>query len=201
MRRLIPLVAFFLFAPLLAAPVPKAVKQKNDDYFPLALGDKWEYIRNEDPNQVWVEEVTAVEDKDDGKVATVRITPSNGRNAYDTAYLLTKDGWHFYTQSEIKYDPPSLFLKADPKAGDEWESKYTYGGATYELALSIGPAEKVTVPAGEFECLPVTTTYVAPARGRSFTNWVTPGVGLVKQVVGGRTTQELKTYTVGGKGK
>ena len=198
MSRLTPLAAVVLLGSLSAAPVPKAAK-KSADHYPLALGDKWEYVRNEDATQVWAEEVTGVEAKDGGTVATVRIAPNNGRNAYDTSYKVDKAGWYFNTHGEVSYDPPAMFLKADMQAGDTWESNYQYGGTAYETTVTVGEAEKVTVPAGEYTALPVTIRYNTPARGREYTNWIVPGVGMVKQVVAGRVTQELKSFTPAGK--
>ena len=185
-----------LLVPLLAAPVPKAAKAK-PDYYPLGLGAKWEYVRNQDPDTVWGEEVTTADDKDGAKVATVRIQPSGNGNGYDTSYKADKDGWYFVTQGSATYDPPAKFISADPKPGDTWELKYQMNGTEYEATATVGDAEEVTVPAGKYTAIPVTITFGKPVQRRAYTNWIVSGVGMVKQVSNGRVTQELKSYTAG----
>jgi len=195
MRRLVPLVAFALTVPLTAAPVPKGVKAKAD-YYPLALGTKWEYVRYQNADNVWAEEVTESVTKDGVTTATVRITPG-GANAvpHDTSYKADADGWYFLTQASTTYDPPARFVKTDPKPGDTWELKYTLGNAAYEATATVGQPEKVTVPAGEYTALPITIEFDQPGQRRAYTNWYIAGVGMVKQVSGGRVTQELKSFT------
>lgn len=193
MSRLAPLFALVAFAPLLAAPVPKA--KPKPDYYPLTLGAKWEYVRNQDSDNVWAEEVTKADAQDGATVATVRIQPSGNGTAYDTSYKADKDGWYFVTQGGTTYDPPARFISADPKPGDTWELKYQMSGTEYEATATVGEPEEVTVPAGKYSAVPVTITFGKPAQRRAYTNWIVPGVGMVKQVAGGRTTQELKSYT------
>jgi hypothetical protein len=195
-RLFAPVVLFVLLAPLAAAPVPKAAKAK-PDYYPLGMGTKWEYVRNENPNDVWHEEVTGVEEQGGAKVATVHIKPTNNPTGYDTSYQVDKDGWYFVSQAGVLYDPPAKFVSADPKPGDSWEVKYTMNGTEYEATATVGAEEEVTVPAGKYTALPITMTFTKPPQRRPYTNWIVPGVGMVKQVAGGRTTQELKSYTDG----
>jgi hypothetical protein len=196
MTRLVPFVALASLAPLLAAPVPKG--KAKPDYYPLGLGATWEYVRNQDADNVWHEEVTKADDRDGGRVATVRITPGTpNATAYDTSYRADKDGWYFVTQGSVSYDPPAKFISADPKAGDTWELNYKLNGTEYAATATVGEAEEVTVPAGTYTAVPVTVTFGKPAQRRAYTNWIVPGVGMVKQVAGGRVTQELKSYTPG----
>lgn len=188
-------VILLLVSSAVAAPVPKGVKAKAD-YYPLAVGTKWEYVRHQNADNVWAEEVTESVTKDGATIATVRITPG-GANAvpYDTSYKADADGWYFLTQGGVSYDPPAMFVKADPKPGDTWELKYAMGGNVYAATATVGQPEKVTVPAGEYTALPVTIEFTQPGQRRAYTNWYIAGVGMVKQVSGGRVTQELKSYT------
>lgn len=188
-------VGVVLVAMAVAAPVPKAIKPATD-YYPLRVGDKWEYVRNENADQVWIEEVTAVETVDGAKIGTVRIQPSNSNAvAYDTKYKADKAGCSFYSHGEWLYDPPSLFVKAELKAGDTWESAYNFVNTDYQITVTVGEPEKVLVPAGEFTAIPVVSSYKTPAGRRPFTNWYVSGVGMIKQVANGRVTQELKSFT------
>ena len=181
----------------LAAPVPKGIKQAND-YYPLRVGDKWEYVRNENADQVWVEEVSSVETVDGARLGTVRIQPSNPNAvAYDTKYKADRIGWSFHSHGEMLYDPPSLFVKADLQAGDSWESTYRFVNTDYQVTVTVGEPERVSVPAGTFTAIPITTAYTSPAGRRPFTNWYVSGIGMIKQVANGRITQELKAFTSG----
>jgi hypothetical protein len=175
--------------------VPKAIKPKAD-YYPLSLGDKWEYVRNENADTVWAEEVTKVEDVDGAKIATVHVQPNTpNARGYETRYKVDKVGWYFVSHGDWLYEPPPLFVKVDLKPGDTWEVAYQFVNAEHTATVKVGDPEKVSVPAGEFTAIPITTTYHTPANRQPYTNWVVSGVGMVKQIANGRVTQELKSFT------
>jgi hypothetical protein len=65
-----------------------------------------------------------------------------------------------------------------------------------EVTFTVGKAEKIKVPAGEFTAFPVGRVY-NPPRGADVVYWYADGVGLVKQTRNGKPEQELKSFTAG----
>ena len=83
--------------------------------------------------------------------------------------------------------------------GDAWNSAVTIGGETLK-ADSVVDLQKVSVPAGSFETVVVTTTATTPQGKMINKQWFASGVGLVKQEVhlsGASILAELKSYEPG----
>lgn len=191
-RLLLPVLAFGSLA--VAAPVPKVKKL---DPFPSAVGTKWEYVRSEDPNRVYVEEVTDGEEKNGVRTVRIDIVTDTGGKLFET-YKLEKGELRLTASTNATYDTPLLIRKAELKDGDTWTNEYTLNGTAYEVAYSVGKPEELDTPAGKFTAFPITRRYVKPnARVRETTYWYGDGVGLVRQVTDGVKVQELKTFTKG----
>jgi hypothetical protein len=183
------LVLLAVVPALLAAPVPRSVKRKAADWMPLEAGCKWEYVSADDHTAVVdVREITAAEERDGGLVATqktsnltqefrrdeggVAVLKANGRAGAGERYI-TKQGM---------------------KEGDTWENDM--GG--YTEVRTVGKAEKLTLPAGVYEAVPVKFQYVQ--NGSAFqtgTVWYADGVGLVRIDTDGQPSQVLKAFTKG----
>lgn len=178
-----------------AAPVPKV---KKADPFPHAVGTKWEYIRNGDDKRVYVEEVTASDDKDGVRTVRVDITTDTGATQFEKYEM--KDGEVRLTAATSgEYTGGMLIRKAGMKEGDTWETRYTINGNEYVLECTVGAAEELTTPAGKFTAFPITRKYLQPNVRTETTYWYGDGVGLVRQTTNGRQVQELKAYTPGKK--
>lgn len=185
--------AVLLAALAVAAPVPKG--KAAAEYLPSAVGTKWEYVRNGDEKRVYVEEVTESAEKDGVRVVTVSVTTDTGDSRFEKFDIT--DGDVRLTESTFgTYDPPMVVRKAGMKADDTWTSKYPFGGDVNEVTCTVGKAEKIKVPAGEFTAFPVSRVY-SPARGGDVVFWYADGVGLVKQTRNGKPEQELKSFTAG----
>lgn len=183
-----------LFAPaLLAAPVPKELKDKRSDNFcPMTVGDKREYAHPSEPTMVvQTREIASVEVKDGVKHFTQKI---------DTGQVVVmkveKAGVFVVSSGSSVYDPPYRACSPDMKEGDEWDC----GGLT-GMKRSVGKPEKVTVPAGTFTAYPVTTTYAKSPGAVGGTIWYADGIGMVRYDSGNITTLVLAKYTPGKESK
>jgi hypothetical protein len=175
-----------------AAPVPKLKKL---DPFPYAVGTRWEYVRSEDPNRVYAEEVTESGEKDGVRTVRIDITTDTGGKMFET-YKLEKGELRLTASTNATYDPPLLIRTAEMKDGDTWTNEYTLNGTAYEVAYSVGKPEELDTPAGKFTAYPITRKYLKPnLRAKETTYWYGDGVGLVRQETDGLKIQELKTFT------
>jgi hypothetical protein len=178
-----------LFASLVvAAPVPKAAKARKE-MLPLTLGNRWEYISPDNPCQVIdIREVTAVEEKDGATIVTQKYSNTVQTLRVDaTGTTIIRTG-----NSDLK--SPRVILKPDIREGDSWE--WDAGG--YTEVRTIGKAETIKTPAGEFESVPIHYRYVQNGQDiQKGTIWYAAGVGLVRIDYSGQTSQVLKSFTPG----
>jgi hypothetical protein len=178
-----------------AAPRPKEAEDPKP-YMPTALAAKWVY---DDGGKVYSEEIVEAEDRGDRTLLTVRVvgpaTPGLKRRL-----VVSADGVFDRGVGAFTYDPVCV-MKFPPKAGDEWELHVPVqvGLRGYQGKATVGAAEKVVVPAGTFEAVPVRLEVTA-ANGRPldepevYTSWWARGVGVVKlRYPDG--TRALKSFT------
>ncbi len=187
-----------LLAPLfaLAAPVPKA--KPKADYYPSAVGTKWVYTYDDDTNE-HTREVTDATEKDG--VTTFTITWKQGAQTQLWVMRKDDDGVSRVSQNGSEFDPPHQILKQKLADGDEWTSEYTLGkgGTTkYTHKRTVGKAESVKVPAGEYDAFPVSSVE-ASGNTSDTTLWYADGVGLIKIVAKDGTPIVLKEFVAGKK--
>jgi hypothetical protein len=106
--------------------------------------------------------------------------------------------------STTSYSPPGLIFPADTTPGATASSTSTAssGGATFTVtrALTVNGIESVTVPAGTFSALKV-TTYITQSNAAPayFVAWWAPGVGRVKSIIyPAATPTSTTTWTLTG---
>jgi hypothetical protein len=182
-----------------------------EPYTPTKVGTKWA-VRFHRGGDVTNYEVTAVEvEKDGAKLVTiyersVRKEPFVivGQEPKDEVLesfekvrvsdtgiqtVATKhknDAW--------KKSESSFFLPSPLKPGDKWE--YKIPREKYAVVDTVGKPERVKVPAGTFEAIPV---YVEGTQGgkklpnRTF--WYAPGIGVIKSMIGDELGVELISFT------
>lgn len=175
---------------LAAAPVPKAL-QKQANYVPLEVGYRWEFSTVDQPDVVTeTREVTAVEVKNGVRHVSQKTTNLTQE------FRVTDEGVAVVRVNNREYTNPRFIVKAGMKAGDSWE----WDADGYTEQRTVGKVEKVTVPAGEFEAIPL--TYKMVQNGQSFSSttvWYADGVGLIRIDNDGQPSQVLKAFTKGGK--
>lgn len=178
-----------------AAPVPK--KPAGTNYFPCALGTKWEYAVEGQKEASVVLEVTEAEEKDGVRTITIDQMKGEKLPDYPERYRIDKDGVFMLSANKKDLDPPRLDLKPKPKAGEEWDSPHKWNRTEYTLTVSVGDEEKVEVPAGTFATLPHAMAYAFNCQKTSWKAWFATDVGRVKWVDYNGTVYELTKYTAG----
>lgn len=171
-----------------AAPVPKGLKQESD-YFPLAVGNSWEYVREHSPDQVAIRRAVT-DQRVDGKTATVTVT----FNAYVDIYRRGEAGaihlvnWH----KDHPLETPQLVFQPGWKEGDSWSCPHfmTRDVVTY----TVGKSKEVTVPAGTFLATPVHTEVPPGAKIGPGVQWYAPDVGVVRMEYCGSVEYVLKSF-------
>jgi hypothetical protein len=172
-----------------AAPVPRALKKKAPEWMPLHAGSRWEYVSADNTSEATdTREITAAGDKDGVPHATQRtinLTQEFRRDETGVAVVRTSN------RGEAK---PRYVVRHNMKEGDSWENDM--GG--YTEVRTVGRAERVKLPAGEFEAVPVKFQYVQNGTPfQSGTVWYADGVGLVRIDTDGSPSEVLKAYTPG----
>jgi hypothetical protein len=191
MTRPAVLLALLVCGVAVAAPVPKALKKSGPEWMPLDAGAKWEYVSADDNSTTTdTREIVRASEKDGVVTAhqrTINLTQDFRKDADGVAVVKTSN------RGEAK---PRYVIKHGMKDGDTWENDM--GG--YTEVRTVGKAEKIKLPAGEFEAVPVKYQYVQ--NGQAFqtgTVWYADGVGLVRIDTEGSASEVLKAYTPGKK--
>jgi hypothetical protein len=173
---------------------------KKSNYYPLAKGTRWEFQAEvagqklEASSEITKSEVTG------GKtVATAEIKV--GPQTITEELSSDEKGVYRSSFQGLKLDTPLTVFKYPPKAGTTWTEKVKGGGMEIEAKFTVKEAEKVTVPAGNYDkAFPVEMVITAAGQMITATNWFAEGVGPVKQLVevgGMKITADLKKFTPG----
>jgi DUF3108-like len=159
------------------------------DYFPLRPGNSWKY------------QSTTAEGKQSD--FTIKVL-SEEKNSGDTQYLVETvstfqpihdwyskpNGWVLLNKEEYvkagttsEFQPARQLLKNPLASGDSWnwQGKGMMGIAIEESNQVAGP-ETVSVAAGTFTAMKVTTRVNQGGASVTKTYWYAPGVGLVKSM-------------------
>jgi uncharacterized protein DUF3108 len=174
----------------------------SSDYFPLSAGDSWKY------------EYTAPDGKKYELTTRVLNEENESGNTLYRVETVKTDDWYskptgsvvLHREQELSFSldtefkPAKQFLKNPLANGDSWhwEGKGMLG-ADAEEANSVSGPETVTVPAGKFIAMKVTTMVVQASIRETRIKWFAPGVGLVKSMSDAgddKTTTELLEYNV-----
>ncbi len=195
--RLVPLVLLLVATPAVAAPVPKAIKKKFPDYYPLTAGATWVY--NMGATEVTVR-VKSVEEKDGVKTG-VLATEHNGKEVATETIRVDKDGVTRTHVNNTKVDPELLILKFGLADEEGWTVKSKVQQTEVGGTFTLKGVEKVTVPAGELDAVVVKGDCKIAGTATQMTHWFADGVGIVrlKYTIGGQDSAplELKKYTPG----
>lgn len=180
------------FAVTSAAPVPKNVKKI--DYFPLAVGTKWEYVEGDD---VRTTEVISLDVKKDAKYVTLtyvgaKSPPPTSRRVFR---VVDEDIFSLSTENS-EAEKAGLIMKRTIRPNDAWETEHQWkGGELWTISHKVGASKSIKTPAGEFTALPVVQEN---SRTGKETRWYAAGVGLVrKESSDGTVISELKSYAAG----
>jgi hypothetical protein len=193
MRSVCVLLLASLFAGLLAAPVPGALKNRKV-YFPTMVGTKWEYV-DEDGSDRQTREVLNATEQDGGRTISVAMTSSN-RTLQIWELREDVNGIYRSKIGGLQLDPPHLLLKANVAPHDSWGGEYISNGIVERYNRVVGEPETITTPAGEFEAIPVLQTNPDDEDDEA-TVWYAAGIGMVKLKQKNSTALLLKKVTFG----
>lgn len=172
-----------------AAPVPKA-PPKPEYYFPTEVGAErvFRLANGGEKRDV----VSAVEKDGDGLL--VSMSDPARKDAVNRVLYVAKDKVQIVQQDQHRYATPLLVFRPDAKPGDTW----SFTGDPAEQVQRCAGEEEVEVPAGKFKAVRVDYGQETP-QGFSVetTVWYAPGLGSVRQVVGGKEYLSLKSFTRG----
>jgi hypothetical protein len=178
-----------LLLPLLLA-VAAAARGADDKapetpYFPLKIGESWNYKMGDSKFTL---KVAKFEDVD--KQQCARVEMSAGAKVVSFDHVAIKaDGVYRYTTEGNKAEPPLCFLKLPVKKGEEWKVASAVGalGKVSGTFKSGEAAEDVKVPAGTYKKEDVVTVTCddldAAGMKAKVTYYFAKGVGMVKQTI------------------
>lgn len=178
-----------------AAPVPKDLRRPT--YFPAEVGCKWEYAYEGEKQAVLTVEITKVTAEKGGRVVLFEQTGGTKVRDYPERFRLNAEGVFLLSAANKDLDPPRLDLKPKPKADETWDDAHAWNDSDYTCKTTVGPAEKVTVPAGTYTALPHTQAYTNFQPPQVWTAWHAPSVGRVKFVNYAGRTYVLLRFTPG----
>lgn len=180
-----------------ATDTPKPTLGPEPDYYPLAVGDHWEY-KLSPGTKVYASDVTATRQINGVTTYAVAI-----QSAY-SFMAKQPDGIYQYGQSDpdqpskaVIYDPPQLFYKLPFAAEETWEATAANdpmqkNGEMVTVSGRCNGFDTVTVPAGTFtNCAHLITDDPRDVPDNQTELWLAPNVGVVKTI----------TYRTIGRGK
>lgn len=192
------LLLLTLLAPLaVAAPVPKKLKEKLSDFYPLADGTNWVYEMGQ--TEVTVR-ATEFKEKDGTRTAKL-VTEHSGKQVATEGIRVDKEGVFRTHINDTEVKPPLLMLNFGLADEESWVVKTEIGVSKVDGKFTLKGVEKLKLPGGEYEAVRVDGECNINGTGTATKWWLADGVGIVKLEynVGGTTSTplELKKYTPG----
>ena len=176
------------------------------DYFPLNAGDSWKY-----------QSTTADGKHSDFTIKVLNQETENGNPLYLVETVSTfqpihdwyskPSGWvllhreeYVKTGAKAEFQPTRQLLKNPLGNGDSWQWKGKgMMGLDIQESNNVSGPDTVSVPAGKFTAMKVTTSVTQGGAPVTKTYWYAPGVGLVKSMTDTgavKSTTELVEYNV-----
>lgn len=177
----------------------------SNDYFPLPVGANWKYrSTTADGKQSDFSIKVLNEEKENGNTLYLVETVSTFQPIHD--WYSKSNGWVLMHREEYvkmgtkaEYQPTKQFLKNPLTNGDSWQWKGKgMMGLEIDESNQVSGPESVSVPAGTFEAMKVSTKVVQGGAPVTKTYWYAPGVGLVKSMTDTgsvKSTTELLEYS------
>lgn len=182
--RLLPIysIALLLAASFAVAQPDKKAEPQN--YYPLQVGNKWEYRVEVAGNSAKaVSSITKMEIIDGTGTSLARLEALVNNNVVATEHLrVDGKGVFRHRNNNQEINPPICLLKYPAKAGDKWSGDITVGKEKGKYDCET-KEENVEVPAGKFKALKVTVTLQAKGQNVTTAYWFAKDVGFVKQTV------------------
>ncbi len=172
-----------------------------ENYWPLALGATWVYVDQDQRQETFAvigremldgRSVAVVEHRDASAAVDRRLyyfTQEDG----EVSQVATQEIRNGQAAAITRLDLPRIVWPARAAPGVRWPVWVKGATGTRTSEMVIARAESVTVPAGTYAALVAVNETSA---GRVTTNWVAPGVGLVRTITTGPPTQHSLTFSL-----
>lgn len=167
------------------SPAARAADESKpgQDYYPMKAGSKWIYSGDVNGQKISMTNQIAKIENIDG-VSLSRLETLNAQMAVVANEHLasTAKGVFRHRINGIESDPPFCILKYPVKSGETWKVDSKVGNDVITGSCTV-EKEEVTVPAGKYTTMKVTTKAEVVPSGQKVDNtvWLAPGVGIVKQ--------------------
>lgn len=175
------------------------------DYFPAPLGAEWHYeLKSSAGYNLKLKNV--VSERTDAAKAGYNILISSFSPQESKTYYLKKPGWVFALKTEMPASSYAIDYVADKeeimnplKVGATWEYKgkgvSSTGEQDWVQSWKVEGVEDVTVPAGTYKAVKVTSTSNVAGNVTKYTFWYVDRVGAVRVLteVSGMTNDMLLT--------
>lgn len=179
------IIALALCLVVTTAIADKKPKPPTADYFPLRVGDSWNY-RNTDGESQYSLKVLSEEKQGDGSIryemellAGVQVRKFFSKPG--GWVLLHAERYPEHEGLEAKYEPAKQYLQNPLVPGFKWEWKGTdYTNTEVRESSQVIGLEDVSVPAGKFRAMKIISKVTGGAAVMNKTYWYADGVGLVK---------------------
>ncbi len=185
---------------LAAETAPATTKTATEPYYPLAVGNQWDYAVHANGNDTEISNRVAKKEVIDGETL-YRIDTSAGGQVSASEHLRhAQAGLYRDRFNGLEFSPPIILLKNPPTPGETWETDTKVGDQDFKVKCVIGDFEEVRVPAGKFKALTLNvSTTVGPDTYVS-DYWFAPGTGIVQQnldLAGTKAVLRLKKFSPG----
>jgi hypothetical protein len=194
MARLVACLLAVVLVPTPTSPAPRLKEPPRPPvYYPTQVGAEWVYRQGD---REWAETITDSIRQGGTTVVTIAELGPNGELVPAERIAVSERGlfWVEGIQTRLTPDVPSCLLDLTLPPGGTWTP------AGDSSRHTVRRPERVDVPAGRFEAVPVEVEVAYRDGPATDTYWYAPGVGLVKAVYGrGPGPRVLKSFTPGKK--
>jgi hypothetical protein len=156
------------------------------DYFPAPLGAEWYYKLTSSAGMT-MDIKNVVSQRTDASEVGYNIVIDSFVPQKSISYYLKKPGWAMILKTEMPasnytadYVEDLPHLMNPLKTGATWDYKGKMGGQDMTQSWKVIGAEKVTVPAGEFNAIKVESTSTISGSTTEYTFWYVDRVGAVR---------------------
>jgi hypothetical protein len=179
-------------------------KEPPPDYFPLRVNDWWKYRSTTAAGQQseFTMKVSSADKTADGTVYLVEIESGFPIQEWyskpEGAVMWHKEAYP-KSNATVAFSPTRQYLKNPLATGASWSWKGSgMMNVGIEESSSVSGPEAVTVPAGKFQAMKVTTKVTQGGQAVTKTYWYANWVGLVKSMTDTgsvQSTTELLDYS------
>ena len=154
------------------------------DYYPLKVGTKWHYRVSANGAETQVSTQISRIEMIDGQSMARLDAQANGALTASEHLTANDKGVFRHRYNGISVQPSLCVLKYPIKEGESWTADYTVGNDKFSV-VSTCSREVVSVPAGKYAAVKVTSRTNLNGKDITFVFWFAEGIGLVKEVVDG----------------